>query len=194
MSSTAFDLEERLKRYWLEGRSQDQAGQIIQLALSEPPASAKQAWRALQVMETVEEHLSPRLRGLIAGFRDHVAVLRRRLGQVDAIGNTDTEPTAALFEVLGEESEALELEGFDPTRLHQARLGARSRADAANALLETVRMSEVLDRMFDTALMALRSGSLVRSSMRMGASRVTPRRSPHAGGMPERRRARHDRR
>ena len=30
----------------------------------------------------------------------------------------------------------------------------------SNAMLETVRMSEVLDRMFDTALMALRSGSL----------------------------------
>lgn len=30
----------------------------------------------------------------------------------------------------------------------------------SNAVLETVRMSEVLDRMFDTALMALRSGSL----------------------------------
>ncbi len=33
-------------------------------------------------------------------------------------------------------------------------------AALANALLETVRMSEVLDRMFDTALTALRSGSL----------------------------------
>lgn len=32
----------------------------------------------------------------------------------------------------------------------------------SNALLETVRMSELLDRMFDTALIALRSGSLER--------------------------------
>lgn len=136
-TTTSFDLDERLKRYWLEGRDRDEASQIIQLALSQPPNSAKQAWRALQVMEEVEEQLSPRLRGLIAGFREHVQLLRQRLAQVDAIGNTDTEPTAALFEVLGEESEALELEGFDPTKLHQARLGAASRADAAKALLDT---------------------------------------------------------
>jgi ribonuclease HIII len=149
MPITAYDLDERLKRYWLGGRDQKDASEIIQIALSEPPTSAKQAWRALQVMEEVEEAeegLSERLRGLIAGFRDHLDLLRKRLAQVDAIGNADTDPSAALFEVLGEESEALELEGFDPTRLHQARLGALSRADAANALLQTFGWDRLPDK------------------------------------------------
>lgn len=137
MAQRAFDLDERLKRYWLGGGDQDEASHIIQFALSQPPASAKQCWLALRVMEEVEDELSPRLRDLIGGFRDHLRLLRKRLAQVDAIGNTDTDPSAALFEVLGEESEALELEGFDPARLHQARLGAASRADAAKALLDT---------------------------------------------------------
>ncbi len=46
-----------------------------------------------------------------------------------------------------------------PRYLDQASLKSPPTA-LANALLETVRMSEVLDRMFDTALTALRSGSL----------------------------------
>jgi ribonuclease HIII len=148
MPINAYDLDERLKRYWLGGRDQKDASEIVQLALSEPPTSAKQAWRALQVMEEVEEaeEVSERLRGLIAGLRDHLDLLRKRLAQVDAIGNTDTDPSAALFEVLGDESEALELEGFDPTRLHRARLGARSRADAANALLETFGWDRLPDK------------------------------------------------
>jgi ribonuclease HIII len=136
MPNTSFDLDERLKRYWLENRDQEQASAIIQEALSQRPTAAKQARRALQVMSELELQLSPRLQGLIGEFRDYVALLGQRLAQVDAIGNTDTEPTAALFEVLGEASEALELEGFDPARLHQSRLGAASRADAAASLLD----------------------------------------------------------
>ena len=46
-----------------------------------------------------------------------------------------------------------------PRYLDVASLGTPQVA-LANALLETVRMSEVLDRMFDTALTALRTGSL----------------------------------
>src|SRR5438128_391354 len=137
MPKTDVDLDERLKRYWLESQEEEQASQIVQLALSQRPAAAKQARRTLQVMTDLEPKLSPRLQGLIAEFRDYVSGLGQRLAQVDAIGNTDTEPTAALFEVLGEASETLELAGFDPAKLHQARLGAASRADAAAALLDT---------------------------------------------------------
>lgn len=135
--STSYDLDERLKKYWLDGRDQHQASAIIQQALSDPPTSAKQARLALQVMTKLAPQLSERLQALIADFRLHLKRLRLRLAQVDAIGNTDTEPTAALFEVLGDVSEGLELSGFDPAKLRQARVGASSRADAAAALLET---------------------------------------------------------
>ena len=52
-------------------------------------------------------------------------------------------------------------------RLHSPRYLDRRSLDTpsvalSNALLETVRMSELLDRMFDTALVALRSGGLER--------------------------------
>lgn len=134
---SSYDLEERLKQFWLDGRDEKQASAIIQEALSAPPQSSKQARLALQVMTELEPKLSERLKGLIAEFRNHLDLLRRRLAQVDAIGNSDTEPAAALFEVLGDASEAIELSGFDPVKLRQARAGAPSRADAAAALLQT---------------------------------------------------------
>jgi ribonuclease HIII len=130
------DLDERLKQYWLQGGDKQQAGVIVEQALTSEVRSAKQARLALQVMREYEAQLSPRLQGLIAKFRDDLDLLCRRLAQVDAIGNADTEPTAALFEVLGEASEGIELSGFDPAKLHQARVAAPNRADAAAALLE----------------------------------------------------------
>ena len=133
---TSYDLDERLKQFWLEGRDKAQASAIIQEALSTRPQSAKQARLALQVMSEYEDELSPRLQGLIGEFREYLELLRLRLAQVDAIGNADTEPTAALFEVLGDASEGIELSGFDPVKLRQARVGASSRADAAAALLQ----------------------------------------------------------
>jgi ribonuclease HIII len=133
---TSYDLDERLKQFWLEGRDKAQASAIIQEALSTRPQSAKQARLALQVMSEYEDELSPRLQGLIAEFREYLELLRLRLVQVDAIGNADTEPTAALFEVLGDASEGIELSGFDPVKLRHARVGASSRADAAAALLQ----------------------------------------------------------
>jgi ribonuclease HIII len=130
------DLDERLKQYWLEGGDELQAGVIVEQALTSEPESAKQARLALQVMTDYEPKLPSRLQGLIAKYRDHLALLRRRLAQVDAIGNADTEPTAALFEVLGDASEGIALDGFDPAKLRQARVAAASRTDAAAALLE----------------------------------------------------------
>src|SRR5262245_57638985 len=134
--SADHDLDERLKQYWLEDHDEKQAGGIVEQALTNRPKSAKQVCLALQVMAEYEPELAPRLQSLIAEFRSYLDVLRRRLAQVDAIGNRDTEPTAALFEVLGEASEDIELTGFDPDKLRKARVGAPNRADAAAALLE----------------------------------------------------------
>jgi ribonuclease HIII len=156
---TSYDLDERLKQYWLDGRDESQASAIIQQALSEPPTSAKQARLALQVMAELEPQLSERLQGLIAEFRAYLAQLRLRLTQVDAIGNADTEPTAALFEVLGDVSEGIELTGFDPAKLRQARVGASSRADAAAALLQTLgweRLPEAVAQELQRAIEELR--------------------------------------
>lgn len=130
------DLDERLKHYWLEGGDERQAGVIVEQALTSEPESAKQARLALQVMTEYEPKLPPRLQGLIAQYRNQLSLRRRRLAEVDAIGNADTEPTAALFEVLGDASEGIALDGFDPAKLRQARVAAASRADAAAALLE----------------------------------------------------------
>lgn len=156
---TSYDLDERLKQYWLDGRDESQASAIIQQALSEPPTSAKQARLALQVMAELEPQLSERLQGLIAEFRAYLAQLRLRLAQVDAIGNADTEPTAALFEVLGDVSEGIELTDFDPAKLRQARVGASSRADAAAALLQTFgweRLPEAVAQELQRAIQELR--------------------------------------
>jgi ribonuclease HIII len=159
MPTTDFDLDERLKRYWLGSQDDEQASQIVQIALSQRPTAAKQAGRALQVMTDLESRLPSRLQGLIEDFREYVGRLGQRLAQVDAIGNTDTEPTAALFEVLGEASETLELAGFDPAKLHQARLGAASRADAAAALLDSFgwdRLPELVGEELNRAIDDLR--------------------------------------
>lgn len=131
-----YDLDQRLKEYWLGERSPAQLDAIVEQALADPPQSAKQAALALQVMREIPaDELSPRLRGLIDDFDARLADLRLRAQQVDEIGNTNTEPAAALFEVLGEASEGLELDEFDPEKLGQARVGPESRADKSNALL-----------------------------------------------------------
>jgi ribonuclease HIII len=130
-----FDLDARLQHYWLKGDA-DQANHIVQAALSSPPATVKSATRALQIMEALERDLKPRVQGDIAEFRAYVGSLIFRLAQVDAIGNLETDPRAALFEVLGEESDSLGLEGFEPAGLHRRRIGASSRADAAAAFFQ----------------------------------------------------------
>src|SRR4051812_29761095 len=104
MPKTDFDLDERLKRYWLGSQEEEPASQIVQLGVSHRPAAAKQARRALQVMNDLEPNVPHGLQWLIEDLRECVSGLGERLAQLDAIGNTPTEPTAAFFEVLAEAS------------------------------------------------------------------------------------------
>jgi len=135
MSESELELDERIKHYWLSGQQFPVAERVITQALASPPRSAKRAARALQIMEQHEGDLSAALRDRIAEFRSHLDRLRERLAQVDAIGNLNTEPEAALFEVLGNATDAVQLAGFDAEPLRKVRMGAASRADAADALL-----------------------------------------------------------
>jgi ribonuclease HIII len=113
---------EALFGYWQHDCEPSRASQIIQDALYEPPTSAKDAARALQIAHRGE--LAPAWERRVADeLEPHLNRLRLRLGQVDAIGDLNSEPSL-LFEILGDEAEALQLEGFDSEALRVSRLGA----------------------------------------------------------------------
>jgi ribonuclease HIII len=143
LSPTGLDLDERLKRYWLAGKAHEDAEQVVKTSLASPPQSVKRAARALMVMDELETKLSGPLRDRVSEFRRHVERLRLRRLQVDLIGNRDSEPDAAVFEVLGEATEGAELADFDVNALHQARIGAARRADAAAQLLNEFGLDNV---------------------------------------------------
>jgi ribonuclease HIII len=143
LSASGLDLDERLKRYWLAGKANEDAEQIIKTSLATPPQSLKRAARAAMVMREFEDQLSGPLRERIADFHEHVDDLRLRRLQVDLIGNPDSEPDAAVFEVLGEATEGAELADFDVDALRQARAGAASRADGAARLLNEFGLDNV---------------------------------------------------
>lgn len=126
-------LDSDLLAYWQHGREDERAAQIVQEALAEPPSSAKVTARVLQVARRTElpGAWAERVESELA---THLARLQLRLRQIDRIGDASSEPTI-LFQELGEEAEAINLERLDIQALRSTRLGAGSRARAAGKYL-----------------------------------------------------------
>jgi ribonuclease HIII len=124
--------------YWLHGSGEPNlANQILDQALPTAPKNLIVAARCLQVIEVLMPDLPESLRRRETEYRARVERLARRWRQVDTIGDPNT-PPAAIFEILGEDTAALAPSQFDSTTLANARTGARSRAEGARRLLETI--------------------------------------------------------
>jgi ribonuclease HIII len=124
--------------YWLNGSGDpDLAKQILDQALPTAPKNLIVAARCLQVIEVLMPELPESLRRRETEYRGCVERLVSRWRQVDTIGDPNT-PPAAIFEILGDDADALAPSQFDGTALARARSGAPSRADGAKRLLEAM--------------------------------------------------------
>jgi ribonuclease HIII len=129
-------LDKTLEAYWQQDGDPERASQAIQEAFDEPPSRAKTAARTLQLAEHLD--LPPSAQSRIDGeLRPHLKSLQLRLRQVDQLGDAGNEPTI-LFEELGDEAEAINVDNLNVAALRSTRIGAGSRAMAAQKFLKTL--------------------------------------------------------
>lgn len=125
-----------LERYWQTGGEDTAVAKDLRgLVCTTPPGDAFVAGRCLPVLRALDNPGAWADR--VDDYANHVARLVRRLHQIDQLGDPDTEPTA-VFEILGDEADAVDMSSFDAERLTQSRMGKASRAAAARAFLETL--------------------------------------------------------
>ena len=129
-------LNDQLSSFWL-GRASDQglARSIAIEALSWEPTSLIVAARALEVLELAALH--PNLRHQEERLRARVGVLVRRSRQLDNLGDSGTAPEA-LFQILGDEAEGVDLTNFSPEGLRVARQRGRNRVEAGWLFLQAL--------------------------------------------------------
>src|SRR6266851_1099996 len=127
------ELSRRLKDYWLNAnRTADDSVAIIAAALEEPPDSAATVGRVLQVIDEVD--VAPAWSEPIEAFRVRSRSLYDWRRQVDTLGDADT-PVLKVLEYVeagGEQG----VPQAELSALLAARVGARSRAEAAGAVLD----------------------------------------------------------
>lgn len=130
-------LDQKVKRYWTEGRSGDIAHALVEGLLSRPDDrhDLLVLVRAMAILGTIEDEIPASFMDRVASLRERAQSLRRRIKQVDLLGDESIAPRS-VFEVLGDELP--ELINFDEHALTRSRVGARHRASAATRFLETL--------------------------------------------------------
>src|SRR5690349_460151 len=126
--------DQKLQQFWRDGGTNEEiAFDLRNAVLASQPSSALVAGRCLPVLETVPA--TGRWAERIEEFKHHTAQLINRRHQIDQLGDLDTAPEA-VFEILGDEVDGLDIDSFDPQALRRARIGKPHRAAAAGAFLE----------------------------------------------------------
>jgi ribonuclease HIII len=135
--SSEYALNEEIRRYW-EGGGTDLASarSVLGQALADPPQSPDVLARAIAVISRADaEGFAPSVREKLI---DPMGRLRKLVALVDALGDDNIEPAAAVFDHLADWVGEEQLLGADPRLLSDVRLGAASRPEAARALLEAL--------------------------------------------------------
>lgn len=128
--------DQKLQQFWRDGGTNEEiAFDLRNAVLASQPSSALVAGRCLTVLETVPA--TGRWAERIEEFKHHTARLINRCHQIDQLGDLDTAPEA-VFEILGDEVDGLDIDSFDPQALRRARIGKPHRAAAAGAFLEAL--------------------------------------------------------
>jgi ribonuclease HIII len=125
-----------LQEYWRGGGTDTAtAKELRSLVCATPPSDAVVAGRCLSVLRTLDNPGAWATR--VEDFAGHTARLVRRQHQVDQIGDVDTDPEA-LFEILDDAADDLDIVSFDGEALRRARVGKPSRAAAALSFLDVL--------------------------------------------------------
>jgi ribonuclease HIII len=125
-----------VQKYWRDGGNDEAtAKQLRALVCATSLSDVVVAGRSLGVLRTLSSPGAWESR--VDDFAHHCARLALRQHQVDQIGDGNTEPEA-VFEILANAADALDITTFDRGALRRARVGKPSRAAAARAFLDTL--------------------------------------------------------
>jgi ribonuclease HIII len=125
-----------VQKYWRDGGDDEAtAKQLRALVCATSLSDVVAAGRSLGVLRTLSSPGAWESR--VDDFAHHCARLALRQHQVDQIGDGNTEPEA-VFEILANAADALDITTFDREALRRSRVGKPSRGTAARAFLATL--------------------------------------------------------
>ena len=134
MNDEARDLDQLVRGWWLNTRTEELFQRILSQAVSAEIASLIPFARALQILET--QQLRPKISQRVDELRLRLDHLRIREQQIDTLGDLNNDPQI-LFEILKTDVE--QIDRFDPDSLRKARVAhPETRGSAARAFLESL--------------------------------------------------------
>jgi ribonuclease HIII len=137
MDPRSRQLDSMLRSYWLETqRTQADAEPVLEEALGGVPGNSFVAARCLQLINLHRHSIPQQFAEKVELLELTTKELILRCRQVDRLGDIDTPPEVAIFDVLGTATDELAIEAFDANGLNRVRVGQPTRAAAARAMLE----------------------------------------------------------